>query len=364
MLEDREILHTFEIRGTKHANLFTVATGVDYEPPLPVANSEVIAEGATIVPAGGASRIVISANYVSLHGIGSGSAVDQTLQCGCIVSGGLSVSGSNVLVEGVHFKPVVDYTVIFTGTPTNIVFRNCRFDGALYVAGESTFFYGLGFAGSFVLENCEIKNYTSWMLADLNSDGTVQTGVGSALTNIVIKDCRFFDCRGSFAARGIVASPTESAKITGNSWGYSLPFTATSMHPSFWNAYEVNNCKEVVCKQNTFAGTRLGGNGVRGFFQCWSKADIHYVFEFERNTVSGLTYVVQVAANSSFYSPDQKDRRLLIKSEPGKITDVTYGLSLFYPWDETVNGAWNPTDVARFASPPSTDFADSLANQA
>ena len=202
------------------------------------------------------------------------------------------------------------------------------------------------------------------MLADLNSDGTVQTGVGSALTNIVIKDCRFFDCRGSFAARGIEGSPTESAKITGNTWGYSLPFTATSMHPSFWNAYEVNNCKEVVCKQNTFAGTRLGGNGVRGFFQCWSKSDIHYVFEFERNTVSGLTYVVQVAASSSFYSPDQKDRRLLIKSEPGKITDVTYGLSLFYPWDETVNGAWNPIDVARFASPPSTDFADSLANQA
>ena len=364
VLEDREVLHTFDIRGTKHANLFTVATGVDYETPLTVANSEVIAEGATIVPAGGASRIVISANYVSLHGIGSGSAVDQTLQCGCIVNGGLSVSGSNVLVEGVDFKPVVDYTVIFTGTPTNIVFRNCRFDGALYVAGESTFFYGLGFAGSFTLENCEIKNYTSWMLADLNSDGTVQTGVGSALTNIVIKDCRFFDCKGSFAARGIVASPTESAKITGNTWGYSLPFTATSMHPSFWNAYEVNNCKEVVCKQNTFAGTRLGGNGVRGFFQCWSKADIHYVFEFERNTVSGLTYVVQVAASSSFYSPDQKDRRLLIKSEPGKITDVTYGLSLFYPWDETVNGAWNPTDVARFASPPSTDFADSLANQA
>ena len=63
VLEDREVLHTFDIRGTKHANLFTVATGVDYETPLTVANSEVIAEGATIVPAGGASRIVISANY-------------------------------------------------------------------------------------------------------------------------------------------------------------------------------------------------------------------------------------------------------------------------------------------------------------
>ena len=42
VLEDREILHTFDIRGTKHANLFTVATGVDYETPLTVANSEIM----------------------------------------------------------------------------------------------------------------------------------------------------------------------------------------------------------------------------------------------------------------------------------------------------------------------------------
>ena len=118
--------------------------------------------------------------------------------------------------QGVHFKPVVDYTVIFTGTPTNIVFRNCRFDGALYVAGESTFFYGLGFAGSFTLENCEIKNYTSWMLADLNSDGTVQTGVGSALTNIVVKDCRFFDCRGSFAAKAARPRAPKLPEIVGD----------------------------------------------------------------------------------------------------------------------------------------------------
>ena len=172
MLEDREQLHTFDVRGTKHANLFTVASGVDYKTPLTVANSEVIAEGATIVPDIGSTRIVISGDYVSLHGIGSGSAVDQTLQCGATVSGGLNVSGSNVLVEGVEFNAQAggpDYTVIFTGAPSNIVFRNCRFDGALYVAGESTFFYGLGFSGSLVLENCEIKNYTSWMLPTVRS---------------------------------------------------------------------------------------------------------------------------------------------------------------------------------------------------
>ena len=91
---------------------------------------------------------------------------------------------------------------------------------------------------------------------------------------------------------------------------------------------------------------------------------MHYVVELEKNTVSGLDYLLQLAANSAFYSPDQKDRRLLLKSEPGKITDVTYGMSLHYPWDETVAGAWNPIDVARYPTAPSTDFADALPNQA
>ena len=194
------------------------------------------------------------------------------------------------------------------------------------------------------------------MLADLNSASSQPPP--AALGRVVIKDCRFFDCKGSFACRGLIASPTESASITGCSWSYTLPLTATSMHASFWNAYEVNNCKEIVCRHNSFAGTRLGGNGVRGFLQVWSKADVHYVLEFEKNTVSGLDYLVQIAANSSFYSPDQKDRRLLIKSEPGKITDVSYGLSL--PW---ATGVWDPIDVARYPNAPPTDFADALLNK-
>ena len=86
VLEDREALHTFDIRSTKLGSLFTVATGVDYLAPLTVANSEVIAEGATLTPV--ATHLLITGDYVSLHGIGSGSAVDETLQCGCIVSGG------------------------------------------------------------------------------------------------------------------------------------------------------------------------------------------------------------------------------------------------------------------------------------
>jgi hypothetical protein len=197
------------------------------------------------------------------------------------------------------------------------------------------------------------------MLADLTTDSGTPT---VALSTVVIKNCRFLDCKGSFACRGLTATPTESVSIVGNSWEYSS-LTATSMHPLFWNCFEANNAKEVVCRYNKAACTRLGGNGVRGFLQVWSQADSHYVLEFEKNTVSGFDYLLQIAANSGFYSPDQKDRRLLLKSEPGKITDVDHGLALFYPW-EGVAGAWNPIDVARFPTPPATDFADGLANQA
>ena len=81
VLEDREALHTFDIRSTKLGSIFTVATGVDYLTPLTVANSEVIAEGATLTPLSPGTHLLITGDYVSLHGIGSGSAVDETLQC-------------------------------------------------------------------------------------------------------------------------------------------------------------------------------------------------------------------------------------------------------------------------------------------
>ena len=370
VLEERERLHTFDIRAAKHAGLFTTASNVNYATLLAVAGAEVIADGQTI-----ASGLSITGDHASLHGIGTGSAVDGTLVCGCIVDGALSINADGVLVEGVQFNAQADdaasglpgdlKTVVFAGPSQDVVFRNCIFDGALFTDtsdpqyGGSVFFHGPGFSGAFTMENCVIRNYTSWMLADLTTDSAQPPAV--ALSTVVIKDCLFTDCKGSFACRGLPAQPTESATITGNKWGYSSALTASSMHPSFWNCFEVNNCRESVVRYNTAACTRLGGNGVRGFFQIWSKADVHYVLQFEKNTLSGLDYVVQIAANSSFYSPDQKDSRLLIRSEPGKITDVTYGLSLFYPW---ATGTWDPIDVARFPSAPTTDFADALLNQA
>ncbi len=69
--------------------------------------------------------------------------------------------------------------------------------------------------------------------------------------------------------------------------------------------------------------------------------------------------MVQLAGTSAFYSPDQGDDRFDISSEAGKVTDVSYGLSQAYPWD---NAAWAPANVSTYASRPSGSFADSLSN--
>ena len=122
ILEERERLHTFDIRSVKHTDLFTVAVGVNYNTLLSVDNAEVIADGKTIN-----SDIAITGDYASLHGIGEGSAVAENLICGRTVNGKLTVNASNVLIEGVQFKATAAdlKTVSFTGASQNIVFRNC-----------------------------------------------------------------------------------------------------------------------------------------------------------------------------------------------------------------------------------------------
>ena len=48
VLEDREKLHTFDIRSAKHPDLFLPAVGVNYTALLAVPNAEVIADGQTL----------------------------------------------------------------------------------------------------------------------------------------------------------------------------------------------------------------------------------------------------------------------------------------------------------------------------
>jgi hypothetical protein len=191
------------------------------------------------------------------------------------------------------------------------------------------------------------------MLADFNTHSNTPTA-GSELGTVVIKDCKFLACSGSISIRGVQATPTESCEITGNVFEYG-----TSQDALFWSAVECNNAKKVIFKNNTVTGARINANE-RGVLQVWSKSDGNWFYDFQGNTCSGFDYLLQLAANSSFYSPDQLDDRNVAKSEAGKITDVLFGMSLHYPWD---SGLWAPINVARYASSPTTAWADSLQNK-
>ena len=99
LIEERARLHTFDIRGDKHANLFVQATGVDYNTLLSVANAEVVADGQTI-----AGDVTVAGNNASLHGIGTGSAVGGTLVCGALVQGKLTIQADGVVLAAVEFR--------------------------------------------------------------------------------------------------------------------------------------------------------------------------------------------------------------------------------------------------------------------
>ena len=70
VLEERERLHTFDIRAAKHASLFTTAAGVNYTSLLAVANAEVIADGQTLN-----QNLTVTGDNASFHGLGTGSAL-------------------------------------------------------------------------------------------------------------------------------------------------------------------------------------------------------------------------------------------------------------------------------------------------
>ena len=67
VLEDREKLHTFDIRSAKHTDLFLPAVGVNYTTLLAVANAEVIADGQTLN-----QNLTVTGDNASFHGLGTG----------------------------------------------------------------------------------------------------------------------------------------------------------------------------------------------------------------------------------------------------------------------------------------------------
>ena len=62
VIEDREKLHTFDIRSAKHADLYLPAVGVNYTALLAVDNAEVIADGQTLN-----QNLTVIGNNASFH---------------------------------------------------------------------------------------------------------------------------------------------------------------------------------------------------------------------------------------------------------------------------------------------------------
>ena len=204
------------------------------------------------------SFLNITGDRVSLRGTGvTGSALDGSLQCTCVINGQIQIGGSDVVLEGIRFISHLPASIAFNATCANLTIRNCIFESrALYRhadnIGGSVFLYGGDdfaggqFSGNFTLENCRIggggaHSFGSWMLADLTS-GSSQPPPAS-LRHVVLRNNKFVDCAGSFACRSKADDPALSFTATGNRFEYQ-PTGDYAQHPLFWSALEVNNCPE------------------------------------------------------------------------------------------------------------------------
>ena len=346
--------NSFDYTGPAVSALFDVASGVDFAALCTQDDQHVICKGHDF-----SGELLVSGDNVHVDGQAAGSARTGNLVCTTDATV-LHVTGSNCIISGIKFScGSADRGVRFGAGVDGVTIRDCIFesDGNLAVSPENRWFWmGTGLKGKVRLENCRIYNFNGWGLGDLTTESSA-AAAGSELDQVRIQDNVFHNCTGSFAIRGVQASPTKYCRI----WNNETKFTdGIVMHASYWSVWEVNNCKTVICKKNVLTGgTRIGSGQGRGFLQTWSKDSGSWHIEFSDNTIAGIDYVVQLAATSAFYSPDQGDDRFDISSEAGKVTDVTYGLSQAYPWD---NAAWAPANVATYASRPSGSFADSLQN--
>ena len=328
---------------TKNLMLFVNETP-NFTTLLSTANQDVVLNNKTFN-----QDLVIGANGVHLDGKGT-----------CIVNGSLHITGSNIVVRNMTFNTNTHQEgVLFLGASSNIKLLNCVFNGAGYAPGDGFFFYGEHNSGDLTIQDCQIKNYGGWMCIDGSTTSAAPSGSSDSLRTVVFKGNTLSDCAGSIAFRAHTAAPNrmKSCTLENNTFIYENAL----QNPLFWSAMEVNNCLRTVCKGNkTVNAARIVSNE-RGFLQVWSKAAAFpWTVDFQNNQIQGFDYAIQIAGNSNFYSCDSSDDRNILKSETGEITDVLFGLSLFYPWD---TAAWDVVDQAVYPNPPPTNWADALANR-
>jgi len=302
--------------------------------------------------------VVLSGDNVTFRGLGvTGTAVGGDLAHTCIITGKIEISGSDVTLEGLHFKfdaqwvqnsaefPMISFS---GGTNTKVTLKNCTFENTGSNA-DGRFWHGPGSGGGVqAIDGCVIKNFTSWMLLD----ATTASGTPTVrLESFSINACKFDNCMGSMAVRGLQANPNGLASFTDNLFA----FGAAGQHASFWDIVEANNTLRVICTGNTVTGAVHGAN--RGFLQAWSRSSVPWVVRYKNNTIANFGAAFRCACNATFYCPNTYDDEALLKSQPAETTNVTYGASYVYPYQDATQ-TYAPENSATFPTEPSAaDFA-------
>ena len=359
----RQLQHQAEI-GVRFADndigFLTAHASVFQEPPvwtdaqilakLTVDNAEVYIQDRDIT-----GTVVLSGDNVKFRGLGgSGSAVGGDLTHTCIVTGKIQISGSDVTLEGLHFKfdaswelgaehPMISFS---GGTNQTLTLKNCTFENTGSHA-DGRFLSGLGSGGGTqVIEGCRIKDFTSWMLLDATTNSGTPT---VKIDWFTLSGCKIENCMGSLAVRGMQADPNGQVSFYNN----LVAFGANGQHASFWDCFEANNTLRVICTGNTVTGATHGAN--RGFLQCWSRSGVPWTVKYKSNTITNFGAGVRIACNATFYCPNTYDVDFLIKSKTAQHVGVTYGGSFVYPYTDATQ-VYAPENLATFPE-PTADFA-------
>ena len=308
-------------------------------------------------------NLVASGNNVKICGLGAtGTAATDELATTCTINGRIEVSGTDVTIEGIHFKFPCEFTaggnerpmIKFSGnTNTKLTLKDCTFE-MTGTHADGRFLHGAGSGGGTqIIENCVIKNFTSWMLGD----ATTASGTPLVkLDHFKLERCRIDNCMGSFAVRGMASNPNGLVEFKGN----TVAFGSLGQHTYFWSCFESHNQLRVICEDNTVTGAANGGYANhRQFFQTWSRSARPWTVRYQRNAVSGFYVALACACVATFYAPDYYSSDYLVTATAAELTNVEYGASFVYDSANSYKSSlsYGPTNVTVYPTAPPTSLA-------
>lgn len=325
-------------------------TDADLRTLLTQDNAEVFFAGRTI-----AGDVTISGDSCLLDGGGSGDARTETLSSTGKITGDIIIEGSDCTIRGVDFTSTTNVALRFGADVVDVKFVDCVFRPGAGIAdgllGGTAWWVGTGLEGNVTVTNCLVENFTSWLLADWNTESGTPT---DPLKRVRIKKNYFKQCGGSIAARGMVGTPIKLVQYMNNK------YVSTSTHASHWDCFEANNCKRVEVTGNEASIEDQGLK--RGFLQTWSRNGLPWTLKYSGNTpLSNFKVCCKIAHNSTFYAPNsENDQGDFALDLTGTLTNCAHALSFVYKkedgstasankWQE---GDYVPENISTYPAPP------------